>query len=724
MSEEKYNKHQRPKPVTTRRLWLFRLVTAVVLPALLLLLIELSLRIANYGSSASAIIPCQIKGVEAYCDNAKFGWQFFPKNVSREFNRFVFPADKSDNAYRVFILGASAAQGTPAGEYSFGRILEVMLRDSYPGIDFQIVTAAMPAINSHAALMIAEDCSHHQPDLYIVYLGNNEVVGPYGAGTILTPIRNNLSLIRARIALKATRLGQLLQNVAEAQSRDTDQMIWRGLEMFLDEQVRADSHELTIVRSHFQDNLQDIAAIARKKDIPIIFSSVGSNLKDSPPFASQHRQNLREPEKDTWNNFYQQGISYETDRQYHQAITSYLLAARIDDTYADLHFRLARCYWATQQYDQAREEYIAARELDTLRFRADNSINEIIRRVADRKPSQAIHFLDAVSLFQSHSPHATPGSELFYEHVHLNFSGNYLLAKAMLQKIQTLLPETIRLRKNAASPLLSEEQCAQHLAYTSWDRRNLADKVLSNFIKKPPFTNQLYHQSRVDRLEKQLQELEADLDARSLAMCQEQYLQAIQRDPQDWWLHWKYAKLLIDSLKEPLAGLEHYRIVTELTPKSYVAHTTYGSTLMEAGKLDAAATSALTALRLNRFCAHAYHTLGMVNTNKGRYDKAMECFSQEIKNRPDQAQGYNQMGILLAQQDKYDKAEEVFRKGLTFSPDNLALHYNFALLLVKQKRYDEALVEVEAALQSNPDVVNLQKLATDLRMATEPTKAN
>jgi hypothetical protein len=39
--------------------------------------------------------------------------------------------DKSDKTYRIFILGGSAAHGTPKPEYGFGRILRALLEESY-----------------------------------------------------------------------------------------------------------------------------------------------------------------------------------------------------------------------------------------------------------------------------------------------------------------------------------------------------------------------------------------------------------------------------------------------------------------------------------------------------------------------------------------------------------------------------------------------------------------
>ncbi len=88
-----------------------------------------------------------------------------------------------------------------------GACCAVMLSRQYPETNFEVITAAMPAINSHVVLQIAKDCTRYKPDLFIVYLGNNEVVGPYGAGTVFTPLSANISLIRFGIALKINKSG-------------------------------------------------------------------------------------------------------------------------------------------------------------------------------------------------------------------------------------------------------------------------------------------------------------------------------------------------------------------------------------------------------------------------------------------------------------------------------------------------------------------------------------
>jgi len=193
-----------------RRIWLFRLIAIFIGPILFLGLLEIGLRIAGYGYNPHVAVSCEIEGQPYLGENVKFGWRFFPPTLAREFEPFVFPARKPADTCRIFVLGASAAQGAPNNAFRFGRILEAMLQERFPSLRFEVVTAAMAAVNSHVVLEIAKDCARYEPDLFVIYLGNNEVVGPYGPGTVLTPALSNLHLIRLGIALRATKLGQLI----------------------------------------------------------------------------------------------------------------------------------------------------------------------------------------------------------------------------------------------------------------------------------------------------------------------------------------------------------------------------------------------------------------------------------------------------------------------------------------------------------------------------------
>ena len=743
-TRQKNPKKPSMKPITGWRLWLFRIFALVVIPALLFLLLDLGLWIVGYGFPATATIKREVNGRMSYCDNLKFGWFFFPRNIAREFKPFTFPADKSNDTYRVFVLGASAAQGTPDEAFCFGRFLEIMLRQQYPEINFEVITIATAAINSHVVVEIARDCGRHQPDLFIVYLGNNEVVGPYGAGTVFSPISGSLSLIRFSIALKSTRFGQLLVNLLASICPEKNiPKVWGGMEMFLEKQVRLGDKQMETVYRHFEKNLKDIGSTACKNGAQIIFCTVPSNLKDCPPFASLHRADLPDKDKKKWDEIYRQGVAYEEADNYEQAATKYLEAAEIDDSYADLQFRLGRCYWETAEYNKARQRYIRARELDTLRFRADNRINETIRDIPNNKRFESVYLVDMVDVFENNSPHQTPGRELFYEHVHLNFKGNYLLTKTILRRVEEILPYHIKQRKDNKLPYLTQAQCGQHLAYTPWDQYTITDNVLNNFIKKAPFTNQLYHVELVKTMEQTLNKLRADLTADILQESAAQYRFAIQNDGKDWFLRYKYGKLLTEDLKDFQGAIEQYRLVQHYFPNSYTGYDAMGSVLYGMGNYDAAIDQYLKAIQIKPTYADAYSqlgriyrklgkvdkaleyyaeslrilptnaktrfSLGLVYQNQGRLNKAIEQYGEALKIKPDYAEVYNNLAISLYQQGKLSEAVDTYRKGLSYIPDNLNLHHNLAVLLKEQGRKNEAIKEFHAALKIDPNSAKTQK---------------
>jgi tetratricopeptide (TPR) repeat protein len=674
-----------------------------------LLLAEFSLRIAGYGFSPHAIINCQLNDADAYCDNVKFGWRFFYKNIARESEPFIFPAQKPENTYRIFILGASAAQGTPEPAFSFGRILRTMLEEKYPEVNFEIINTAMTAINSHVVLKIAKDSARYDPDLFIVYLGNNEVSGPYGAGTIHTLPLTSLPLIRLVIAIKATRMGQLLTRLADSVgAQKNTPKEWLGLTMFLNKQVRANTPSLEAVYRNFKRNLKDIRQIALKSPGKMIFCTVGSNLKDSPPFASLHRPNLTQAETKKWNDIYTHGAEFELKGDYSNAVENYLKAAMIDNNYADLHFRMGRCYWALAEYEKAREKYIRARDLDTLRFRADTRINNIIRDVASGRTAEGIDLIDTTELFERNSPHAVPGSELFYEHVHLNFKGNYVLAKTIFEQVEKILPQQLaKLQQADKHQILTEDDCARRLACTGWDRYRIADKVLNGFIKTPPFTNQLYHQRRLIQMEQNVDVLKNYLAPDALQNAALQYRQAIQKSPSDWRLHWNYGKLLTEGLKDYKAAAEQACLVRKYLPHSYLTNTALGAVSRGLGDIDKAIAQYIEAIKIKPTCIEAHYYLAQAYHKQGRIDESIEYYSKTLRLHPTHITAYNELVEILYSQGNIDQGIEVCRKALLFAPDSAILHCNLGVMLDKKGNTTEAVKELNIAIKIDPNSPNI-----------------
>ena len=158
-----------------------RLVALSIIPGLILGA-ELVLRFVGFGYDTTYFQRAD--GADVYTRNLKYGWRFFPRSMATTPEVFRVPVDKPEDTYRVFVMGGSAALGTPDAAYGVARVLQAMVDELYPEGRIQVVNTAMAAINSHVVLEIASECAELDPDLFVVYLGNNEVIGPFGAGTI------------------------------------------------------------------------------------------------------------------------------------------------------------------------------------------------------------------------------------------------------------------------------------------------------------------------------------------------------------------------------------------------------------------------------------------------------------------------------------------------------------------------------------------------------------
>jgi len=488
------------------RLWAFRLIAAVVIPLVVLGLVEAGLRIAGYGHDTRFWIEDEAAG--QYVVNQDFGLRFFPPSLVRVPWPISVASEKPGGSYRIFVMGGSAALGIPDPSINAGAILEAMLAETYPDATFEVVTAAMTAINSHVVLPIARDCARREPDLFIIYLGNNEVVGPFGAGTVFAGYSPSLAMIRASLAMRTTKLGQLVDRLTQDLAGQDEQGEWTGMEMFLSNVVPAGDPRLDGVGRHFRRNLEDICQVARKAGAETVLCTVAVNLRDCSPFASVHRSGLSEADLAAWDRAYQAGIERAESGRHDEAIELYLAAMAIDDQHAQCQFRLAQSYVGVGETDLARDAFLTARELDALRFRADSRINGIIRQVAGGHSDVHLVDVEQAASESATSDGGLPGGELFYEHVHLTFDGNYEVARALFPAVVALLPESIRANGPASPAPPSAARCADVMKVTAWQEAQSISYMLE-MTKHPPFTEQFDHAQRRAALVEKLRQAEA-----------------------------------------------------------------------------------------------------------------------------------------------------------------------------------------------------------------------
>jgi tetratricopeptide (TPR) repeat protein len=658
--------------MSRRRLWLLRLAAVVLAPVLFLASIEVGLRVAGYGYSTAFFK--KVAGQDAYTGNSRFGWRFFSRLQSREQVLFRLPGKKAAGAYRIFILGSSAAMGTPDPAYSFGRFLEVMLRECYPGVKFEVVNTGMTAVNSHVALQIARECAAYEPDLFVVYTGNNEVVGPYGPGTVFKGFSPSLALIQASLWVRSTRTGELAESLLG--SRKTGGAEWQGMQMFLDHLVPADDPRLQATYAHFEANLADICAAGARAGAKAVVCTVAVNLKDCAPFASVHRSGLTEARRAEWEKSYQAGIDLEKAGKHAEALPQYLAAAEIDNQFAELPFRLGRCYLAQGKAEEARKAFALARDFDALRFRADSQTNDIIRRTAAGKESQGIVLADTERALAegADGSQGIAGEELFFEHVHLTPQGNYLLAREVFAKVAALLPESVRSRGVGSQPP-SQAACAARLALTPWDHLRLIKEML-DLTSKPPFLVQTNHADRRERLLRQSHELTQAHPAQgAIAPSLAMYRKAVEANGDDVLLRQNFAQFLL-ATGDPAGASEQYEAILRQLPGS--------------GEILADSAGPLAAMK--------------------RFDEAEGQLRQAIGLVANLSSAYDMFGLACFRAGRPDKAVVFHRESLRIAPDNATARCNLAQALAEDKQFNEALAELKRAAEIQPALPEIQIL--------------
>ena len=686
-----------------RRPWLFRLLALTLVPSVFLVLTELSLRLTGVGYPSSFTVKQTVNGQAVASDNPKFIWKYFPRSLARPSFSFNIPETKSPQTYRIFVLGGSAAQGMPEPAFGFSRILGVMLEERYPGVNFEVYNTGITAINSRVVRDIAKDCAKHAPDLFVVYLGNNESVGPYGAGTIITAHGQDLTFIRLQPFLRSLRLYQLLEDwVGVSQSEAKILNRWRGMQMFVDHQIRADDDRLKETYQKFRENLESICRTARNGEIPIVLSTVAVNLKDSPPFGSLHRAGLSGAAKEKWDALYRKGESLQSQQEYEKALGAYRAASAIDDSFADLHWRLAQCHSQLDQDDQARRHYLEARKQDTLRFRADSGINQTIRNVATAQNDAEVVLLDSEKVFSERSPRKIAGAEYFHEHVHLNFRGNTLLARSLLEKLENLLPSWIE-QKQSSAALLTEEDCMTRLAFTAWNRYQIEAYLCEGYFTHPPFTRQLGYLQRLERVKEKLEGGRQALTAEALEHMERVYWDALSKRPDDIWLRYNYARFLLRGRGDHRRALQQSQIVADRVPQCYLVQNFVAYRLLDVGHYFDAATIFQKQLELMPFSAQSHTGLGIALSGQGRVAEATELFRDAIGLAPDHVRAYQELSESLANGGEVSEAIEVMRQGVQEMPEEPGLLKDLGALLIRQGSVPEGIRWCQQAVAYSPD---------------------
>ncbi len=480
------------------------------------------------------------------------------RNKLRLFNAQSFARDKGEGVTRVFCLGGSTTYGRPYGDAtSFCGWLREFLPVADPSREWEVVNAGGISYASYRVALLTEELLAHQPDLFIVYTGHNELLEQRTYGEIIAAPRavRGLGAMAARTRL-FTAARQMMTgggSSAEGTAASSAAMLDDEVRTLLDASVgpsayhRDDAYRQQVLE-HFRFSLARVVDMARSVAAEVVLINPAANLRHCSPFKSENRE-LAEGDAERWQGLFDQTEAASAAGAWSEALTLADQAVAIDDRHAHLHYLRGRVLDALSRFDEAKLAYERAREEDVCALRAPQAVSEIVAQVAAERD---VPWVDFRTLIESRSRQGVPGEDFFLDHVHPTIEGHRLLALELVE----LLRRAGVLRQSEGW----NEAAVERITQTVVGRIDPAQQGLT-----------LSQLSRVLGWAGKLEE------ARKLA------LQAIELAPDLAPAHHQAALCahLTGRIDEAVL---HYRRTVELAPATATAHSNLAVILDEAGR--------------------------------------------------------------------------------------------------------------------------------------------
>lgn len=595
---------------------------------------------------------------------------------SRVLNPQRFTAQKPAGTYRIVCLGGSTTYGRPFyDKTSFAGWLRAFLPAAQTSRNWEVINAGAISYASYRVTGVMEELARYSPDLFIVYVGQNEFLerrtytGLAESPSFLT---DTASLVnRTRIAT-VVRQALDLTGVRRSASFHRTPVLGEETKAIPINAVGPDAYHRDeklaedVVR-HFRASLERMVRVARSVQAQILFVIPASNLADFAPFKSEHRPGMSGPDLDAWIRHETESASLSARGNHEGALREIELAEKYDDRYAALWYRQGKSLVALGRFDLAKTAFQRALDEDVCPLRAIGSLVRTARQVASE---QGVATVDFEALVARHSEHGLPGRSMFHDHVHPTIEANRLLALALLEVMAQrgiVRPEPTW-GDRAIQETTTRVENAIDLGVHAQQLRVLA--AMMGWLQQP-------EQARFQA------ELSLDLSGRTV----------------DAFLG------LVGGFKAnnaPALATEYLQKAVEIAPKSKEARFELAVNLMDAGRTAEAIPHLREALVLDPNQAEVQTRIGAALASQGDFKQAELHFVEAVRLAPTSDSALNNLGLAMAHQGRFEEAIAEYRRALSLAPKSSDTHFNLASALEQLGRLDEAREHFAATLRILP----------------------
>jgi tetratricopeptide (TPR) repeat protein len=353
---------------------------------------------------------------------------------------------------------------------------------------------------------------------------------------------------------------------------------------------------------------------------------------------------------------------------------------------------------------------------------ANTRINRIITEVAASRENEDVRLTDSGAALAAKCADGIPGSEFFYDHVHLTFEGNHAIACKMFKSIAELVGQDAEEGRTGPVPP-SLEQCMRCMGYSAAVQLKETDTVLSILKNSPmnpaPPRLESLRQELAEKVGPNSEDAVAEGNRQAVALdpgnlhiryCNLQYLAAhgsveevlegaralVEEVP----FNWEYRSALVNALLkgDPQGARRECKALAALYPEYESIQGFVGNALLSIGCPDEAFDSLRAALALSNGNPASRCALGRGFAMKGDFRRAEACLRRAIAEDASQTDGairaLHDAVLPFRQAQDWKKTVEGFETALRLKPDSEELLPELAAANYEAKHFDAAWREI------------------------------
>ena len=123
----------------------------------------------------------------------------------------------------------------------------------------------------------------------------------------------------------------------------------------------------------------------------------------------------------------------------------------------------------------------------------------------------------------------------------------------------------------------------------------------------------------------------------------------------------------------------------------------------QTGKYPVAVDLIIHAIEIDSKQSPFYYSLANALRKQGKFMEAIEAYQQAIRIQPNHADAYNNLGTVFINQNRIDDAIEAYQQAIQIQPNQGEAYYNLGNALHRQEKLEEAIEAYQQAIQIQPN---------------------